>query len=95
MRNEFVELRARRLALGLDQIELAEALHVNQSTVSKWETGKSPIPRGVWGEMEVLEEAQEDQLDAFLDAGPRFDLGASSSELVAAALALRWEDVRD
>ena len=36
-------IAARRRALGLNQTELAERLHVTDKAVSKWETG-----RGMW-----------------------------------------------
>lgn len=38
------ELRSRREALGLSQTRLAEILETNQSTVSKWESGRHDIP---------------------------------------------------
>ena len=54
------ELRCRRLALGLDQSDLAAMLDVKQMVVSRWETSKRPTPPGV-----VLEITQrEDQQDA-------------------------------
>lgn len=34
-------LRQARSAAGLTQVDLARAAHVNQTTVSKWESGKA------------------------------------------------------
>lgn len=35
-------IRERRLQLGLSQIQLAKLLHVTQSTISEWESGRKP-----------------------------------------------------
>lgn len=38
------ELRARRIALGLTQSELAEALEVSANTVARWEREEVGVP---------------------------------------------------
>ena len=48
------ELRARREALGLSQQQLAAALHVGQSTLAQWESGKRRIP-GIRPELAATE----------------------------------------
>lgn len=49
------ELRARRKALRLSQVKLAEALGVTQHTVSRWEEGKMQLsaPRSLWLDVEM------------------------------------------
>jgi len=49
------ELRARRKALRLSQVKLAEALGVTQHTVSRWEEGKIKLtaPRSLWLDVEM------------------------------------------
>ncbi|MBP0438443.1 helix-turn-helix domain-containing protein [Tianweitania sediminis] len=37
-----LDVKALRVALGLSQAQLGEAVGVDQSTVSNWENGKSP-----------------------------------------------------
>ena len=39
------QLKRARKTLGLDQVDLAKKLGVHPMTVSKWETGSSPIPK--------------------------------------------------
>ena len=58
-----IELRSRREALGLNQTDLAQFLGVKQSAVSHWEMGRRPIPDGINGELNAL----EDQLEAILE----------------------------
>ncbi len=41
------DLRRRREALRLTQLELAALLHVDPMTVSRWERGLHPIPEAV------------------------------------------------
>jgi len=41
------ELKRRRVALGLSQVELAALLHVDSMTVSRWERGQHRIPEAV------------------------------------------------
>jgi transcriptional regulator with XRE-family HTH domain len=41
------DLKRRRLALGLSQVELAGLLHVDPMTVSRWERGQHRIPEAV------------------------------------------------
>jgi DNA-binding transcriptional regulator YiaG len=38
------ELKRRRAAMGLTQVQLAESLGVTWSTVARWETGQRQIP---------------------------------------------------
>lgn len=40
-------LRALRVLAGLTQSGLAASLGVHRTTVARWETGRSPIPRWV------------------------------------------------
>lgn len=49
------ELRQRRKALRLSQVDLAEALGVTQHTVSRWEEGKITLtpPRSMWLDVEM------------------------------------------
>lgn len=42
------KLRSFRRRMGLKQCALAEMLAVDQATVSRWESGKSPIDDGIW-----------------------------------------------
>ena len=35
-------IKERRLQLGLSQVQLAKLLHVTQSTISEWESGRKP-----------------------------------------------------
>ena len=50
------EIAARRQALGMTQTELAEALDVTQTTLSRWETGAVPVshPGMLWLALEAL-----------------------------------------
>jgi transcriptional regulator with XRE-family HTH domain len=61
-----IELRARREALGLSQQQLASAIHVAQSTLAQWESGKRRIP-GIRPELNVLEALVEDFIDDLVD----------------------------
>jgi len=59
-----IELKARRLALGLSQSELAELVGVGQNAVSQWETGaRRPNP----GTAVVLADALDQLEDAAMD----------------------------
>lgn len=62
-------MRARRLALGLDQGDLAVVLGVKQVTVSRWETGEREIPLGVLRELDALESAQDTLEELYLAGG--------------------------
>lgn len=42
------KLKSFRRRMGLKQWALADMLDVDQATVSRWESGKSPIDDGVW-----------------------------------------------
>jgi transcriptional regulator with XRE-family HTH domain len=50
-----IELKARRLALGMSQSEFALALGNAQTTVSAWEKGSRAIPGGLNHDVERLE----------------------------------------
>jgi DNA-binding transcriptional regulator YiaG len=55
-----VELRSRRSALGLDQEGLADMLGVTQATLSRWETGKQPVPLLLGEELAEIEDTLKD-----------------------------------
>lgn len=46
-----------RVELGLTQIQLAEALALNNNTVSRWETGKVAIPRRAQIALDLLKDS--------------------------------------
>lgn len=98
------ELRCRRLALGLNQADLAARLDTKQVKVSRWEIESGEVPE--WIEREVSElEQQQDQLvasyvaagtanayadeDAWWAAAPEFEGVPVAVQLVAAARARR------
>ena len=56
------QLRAWRRQAGLTQIEVAEALELQQQTVSDWERGKAIPRRGRVRQVEELLGLQPDQL---------------------------------
>ena len=62
-----IELRARREALGFTQSSMAEYLRVKQATVSRWESGKPPVPDWVEPIMDRLEQTVEDLIDRTVD----------------------------
>lgn len=64
-----VEVRARREALGLSQERLADWLDVKRATVSRWETGRQPIPDGVAGDLLDLEASVGELVAAYVRAG--------------------------
>lgn len=71
-----IELKARRLALGMNQQQLARLLHVRQATVSMWERGGHSIPHRLDSELALLEDAAADLADRMvelLDAAPDID----------------------
>jgi DNA-binding transcriptional regulator YiaG len=41
------ELKRIRLVMELEQTELAKKLGVHSVTVSRWETGASPVPKAI------------------------------------------------
>lgn len=98
------ELRCRRLALGLDQRDLADVCDTKQLTVSRWETGSRAVPEFVDREVTELEQ-QQDQLvasyvasgvagahvdeEAWWAAAPEFEGVPLAVQLVAAARARR------
>ena len=49
------ELKRRRRALKLTQVELSEILGVRSNTVARWENGVSPIPKLVPLAIETVE----------------------------------------
>lgn len=49
------ELKERRIALGLTQVQLAEILGVKPNTVARWERGLLAVPRTVELAMETVE----------------------------------------
>ena len=49
------ELRRKRMSLGLNQIQLAARLEINQNTISRYETGALPIPKLVELAVETVE----------------------------------------
>ena len=85
------ELHARRLALGLSQGALADALAVTQASVSRWEAGARRIPPGIGDELVDLEDRVEDLVAAHLAAQAEVlhvpDDGASDADLAAVAAA--------
>lgn len=75
-----VELRARRVALGLSQLELAEMLACTQSTISRWEGGFAS-PRDPASVDSVLQEAEglADELIGRLEKGAEHASGILDS----------------
>lgn len=49
------ELKEKRIALGLTQVQLAEILDVKPNTVARWERGLLAVPRTVELAMETVE----------------------------------------
>jgi len=49
------ELKEKRIALGLTQVQLAEILGVKPNTVARWERGLLAVPRTVELAMETVE----------------------------------------
>ncbi len=49
------ELKRRRKALNLTQVELSEIFGVRSNTVARWENGVSPIPKLVVLAIETVE----------------------------------------
>ena len=49
------ELKTRRAALGMTQVELAEVLGVQPNTVARWENGVLAVPRVVALAMDTVE----------------------------------------
>lgn len=50
-----IEIKARREALGLTQVDLGTLLGVPQSTLDSWEKGRRPIPAGIPDELALIE----------------------------------------
>ena len=53
------ELRARRGGLGLSQEELARAIGVTSTSVSRWERARQPIPHWLPWRLDQLELAEQ------------------------------------
>src|SRR3990172_6168736 len=53
------EFAAARIALGLSQSAIAQALGVDQATISRWEAGKVRIPASIELALATLKENQE------------------------------------
>lgn len=90
-----IELRCRRKALGLSREDFAARLDVRNSTVAKWESGRTHIPDGVRAEVDALEDLLDTQTATYLSAAEdaqRIALGPdeieSSIHWVAAARAV-------
>ena len=49
------ELKARRAALGMTQVQLAEVLGVQPNTVARWENGVLAVPKLVALAMDTVE----------------------------------------
>jgi len=49
------DLKARRAALGITQVQLAEILGVQPNTVARWENGVLDVPRVVALAMDTVE----------------------------------------
>ncbi|MDO5067643.1 MAG: helix-turn-helix transcriptional regulator [Propionibacteriaceae bacterium] len=64
-----LELRAHRLALGLNQATLAKMIGVKQNTVSRWEKGTAPIPPGVGDDVIALADRLADLTDSCTTQG--------------------------
>lgn len=47
-KHSYETLKLLREKMSFSQAKLAEILDVNQSTISKWELGKRPIPKWVF-----------------------------------------------
>ena len=58
-----VDLKRRREGLGMSQTQLAEALHVTQVTIARWETGAfvPHMPRAVLALVDTLKPLPEAQ----------------------------------
>lgn len=90
-----LELRCRRKALGLSREDFAERLDVRNSTVAKWESGRTHVPEGVRADLEALEDFLDAQTVTYLrgaEGAQRISLGSdeiqSSLHWVAAARAV-------
>ena len=51
--------RRKRERLGLTQEELAKRLDMNRSTIIRYESGESPIPKAVEMALKVIEEEEK------------------------------------
>lgn len=58
------EFKAKRVAMGLNQSELAKALGANSTTVSRWETGSNAIPPYIYRALADIERELGLQINA-------------------------------
>lgn len=61
-------LRVARAYLGLDREELAAKLNVNRANQARWESGKTPIPPGIWAELDHLYAEFDADVEAVLES---------------------------
>lgn len=78
-----IELRSRREALGLSQVDLARLLGIKQNTVSQWEAGmRSPRdPVGVLMALSGLEDEFDDLVDRIAELGEHASAVRDSSSV--------------
>jgi transcriptional regulator with XRE-family HTH domain len=56
--------------LGLEQVDMAEMLGVRPNTYQSWESGRDPIPTGIWAEIEALFERFDREVAEFMATVP-------------------------
>lgn len=55
------KLRDLRRKLGKTQVELGKLLGVDTMTVSRWETGRRPVPKWLWLAMKAIRATPVDE----------------------------------